>query len=114
MASGCGCKEVYTRFPHITCLYSSCTCICSFLQQHCSFCLNVVYVQCHCEFYQVPCAYCQGEFGTRRSHCKLIGSAVQNIHVCTHLCPVCMLYTSNVLPRTSWCQGALRYLQSAM
>ena len=25
MASGCGCKEVY-RFPHITYLYSSCSC----------------------------------------------------------------------------------------
>ena len=33
VASGCGCKEVY-RFPHITYPYSSCTCICSFLQQH--------------------------------------------------------------------------------
>ena len=35
MSSGCGCKEVY-RFPHITYPYSSC--ICSFLQQHPTFC----------------------------------------------------------------------------
>ena len=34
----CGCKEVY-RFPHITYPYSSC--ICSFLQQHPYFLLNV-------------------------------------------------------------------------
>ena len=34
---GCGCEEVY-RFPHTTYLYSSCTCICSFLQQHPTFC----------------------------------------------------------------------------
>ena len=34
VATGCGCKEVY-RFPHTTYPYSSC--ICSFLQQHCSF-----------------------------------------------------------------------------
>ena len=33
---GCGCKEVY-RFPHTTYPYSSC--ICSFLQQHPTFCL---------------------------------------------------------------------------
>ena len=31
VATGCGCKEVYT-FPHSTYPYSSC--ICSFLQQH--------------------------------------------------------------------------------
>ena len=35
IGSGCGCKEVY-RFPHIICPYSSC--ICSFLQQHPTFC----------------------------------------------------------------------------
>ena len=35
VASECGCNEVY-RFPHITYLYSSC--ICSFLQQHPTFC----------------------------------------------------------------------------
>ena len=34
VATGCGCKEVY-RFPHTTYPYSSC--ICSFLEQHCSF-----------------------------------------------------------------------------
>ena len=33
--SGCGCKEIY-RFPHTTYPYSSC--ICSFLQQHPTFC----------------------------------------------------------------------------
>ena len=32
---GCGCKKVY-RIPHITYPYSSC--ICSFLQQHPTFC----------------------------------------------------------------------------
>ena len=31
VATGCGCKEVYS-FPHTTYPYSSC--ICSFLQQH--------------------------------------------------------------------------------
>ena len=36
MPSGCGCKEVYSRFPHITYPYSSC--ICSFLQKHPTFC----------------------------------------------------------------------------
>ena len=36
LATGCGCKEVY-RFPHSTYPYSSC--ICSFLQQHPTFCL---------------------------------------------------------------------------
>ena len=35
MASGCGCKEAY-RFPHTTYPYSYC--ICSFLQQHPTFC----------------------------------------------------------------------------
>ena len=33
--TGCGCKEVY-RFPHSTYPYPSC--ICSFLQQHPTFC----------------------------------------------------------------------------
>ena len=43
VASGCGCKEVY-RFPHITYPYSSC--ICSFLQQHPTFCsfLKMLYI----------------------------------------------------------------------
>ena len=36
VSSACGCKEVY-RFPHTTYPYSSC--ICSFLQQHPTFCL---------------------------------------------------------------------------
>ena len=46
MSSGCGCKEVY-RFPHITYPYSSC--ICSFLQQHCSFkkIVFVLYIIAH-------------------------------------------------------------------
>ena len=35
VATRCGCKEVY-RFPHTTYPYSSC--ICSFLQQHPTFC----------------------------------------------------------------------------
>ena len=35
VATGCGFKEVY-RFPHSTYPYSSC--ICSFLQQHPTFC----------------------------------------------------------------------------
>ena len=35
VVTGCGCKEVY-RFPHTTYPYSSC--ICSFLQQHPTFC----------------------------------------------------------------------------
>ena len=34
VATGCGCKEY--RFPHTTYPYSSC--ICSFLQQHPTFC----------------------------------------------------------------------------
>ena len=35
VATGCGCKEVY-RIPYTTYPYSSC--ICSFLQQHPTFC----------------------------------------------------------------------------
>ena len=45
VASGCVCKEVY-RFPHITYPYSSCTGICSYLQQHpyFLFILNIFFV----------------------------------------------------------------------
>ena len=49
VATGSGCKEVY-RFSHTTYPYSSC--ICSFLQQHPYFLLNVfvlVYIYIYIE-----------------------------------------------------------------
>ena len=49
VATGCGCKEVY-RFPHSTYPYSSC--ICSFLQQHptfCSFKKKIIYIYIYSE-----------------------------------------------------------------
>ena len=50
VATGCGCKEVY-RFPPITYPYSSC--ICSFLQQHPTFCSfkKKVFRSCSSTFY---------------------------------------------------------------
>ena len=49
---GCGCKEVY-RLPHITYPYSSC--ICSFLQQHRTFCSFFIYF---IFFVLVPVLFC--------------------------------------------------------